>query len=117
MANPVIMPRQGQSVESCIISSWFKNEGDEIKKGDMLFSYETDKAAFECESEFEGILLKRLFQEGDEVPVLNMVAIIGNPGESIDQFRKDSEFPAREGIFIADNKEKVDSGTPAVFTV
>ncbi len=86
MANPVIMPRQGQSVESCIISSWFKKEGDVIKKGDILFSYETDKAAFECESEFDGVLLKRLYAEGDEVIVLKTVAIIGNPGEPISQF-------------------------------
>jgi pyruvate dehydrogenase E2 component (dihydrolipoamide acetyltransferase) len=91
MANPVIMPRQGQSVESCIISSWFKNEGDEIKKGDMLFSYETDKAAFECESEFSGTLLKRLYAEGDEVPVLKVVAVIGTPGESVDQFLGETE--------------------------
>lgn len=86
MANPVIMPRQGQSVESCIISSWLKNEGDAIKKGDVLFSYETDKAAFECESVVEGTLLKRLYEEGDEVPVLKIVAIIGNPGENVEEF-------------------------------
>lgn len=86
MANPVIMPRQGQSVESCIISSWYKKEGDVVKKGDILFSYETDKAAFECEAEFDGTLLKRLYQEGDEVPVLKIVAIIGKPGEPVDQF-------------------------------
>ncbi len=79
-------PRQGQSVESCIISNWNKKEGDEIKKGDILFSYETDKAAFECEAESEGILLKRFYAEGDEVPVLKIVAVIGNPGESVDQF-------------------------------
>lgn len=80
------MPRQGQSVESCIISSWNKNEGDPIKKGDILFSYETDKAAFECESEYEGVLLKRLYGDGDEVPVLKVVAVVGQPGESVAQF-------------------------------
>lgn len=106
MANPVIMPRQGQSVESCIISSWFKNEGDEIKKGDLLFSYETDKAAFECESEFAGVLLKRLYQEGDEVPVLKIVAIIGNPGESIDQFTDASQNTTQEGISIDSKVEE-----------
>ncbi len=86
MANPVIMPRQGQSVESCIISSWNKKTGESVQKGEVLFSYETDKAAFEYEAESEGILLKRLFEEGDEVPVLQLVAIIGQPGESLDQF-------------------------------
>ncbi|MFA6127979.1 MAG: dihydrolipoamide acetyltransferase family protein [Bacteroidales bacterium] len=85
MANPVIMPRQGQSVESCIISTWFKKEGDEIKKGDVLYSYETDKAAFECESEFTGVLLKRLYLEGDEVPVLKTVAFIGNRGDQVSE--------------------------------
>lgn len=91
------MPRQGQSVESCIISSWNKKEGDEIKKGDILFSYETDKAAFECEAESEGVLLKRFFEEGDEVPVLQIVAVIGKPGEPVDQFagdRKAVDIPA-----------------------
>ncbi|MFA5814744.1 MAG: dihydrolipoamide acetyltransferase family protein [Bacteroidales bacterium] len=108
MANPVIMPRQGQSVESCIISNWFKNEGDEIKKGDMLFSYETDKAAFECESEFAGVLLKRLYQEGDEVPVLKIVAIIGKPGESIDQFSDESVDSTHEGMVSVESKEEED---------
>jgi pyruvate dehydrogenase E2 component (dihydrolipoamide acetyltransferase) len=79
------MPRQGQSVESCIISTWFKKEGDEIKKGDVLYSYETDKAAFECESEFTGVLLKRLYLEGDEVPVLKTVAFIGNRGDQVSE--------------------------------
>lgn len=116
MANPVIMPRQGQSVESCIISSWFKNEGDEIKKGDLLFSYETDKAAFECESEFAGVLLKRLYQEGDEVPVLKIVAIIGNPGESIDQFTDASQDSTQEGISIH-SKVKEDIATTNIIVV
>ena len=44
MATPVIMPRQGQSVESCIISNWAKNVGDKVVPGDTLFTYETDKA-------------------------------------------------------------------------
>ncbi len=98
MANPVIMPRQGQSVESCIISSWHKKEGDEVKKGDILFSYETDKAAFECESDFEGVLLRRFYQEGDEVIVLKVVAVIGTPGEPVDQFAGEGAEMAEEAI-------------------
>ena len=47
MAHPVILPRQGQSVESCIITQWFKKPGDAVSEGDVLFSYETDKATFE----------------------------------------------------------------------
>ena len=47
MATAVIMPKQGQSVESCVITSWEKHVGDEVHAGECLFTYETDKASFE----------------------------------------------------------------------
>lgn len=81
MAIPVIMPRQGQSVETCILGQWYKETGDEVKAGDLLFSYETDKASFEEEAKEEGYLLVRYFEPGDEVPVLAEVAVIGQKGE------------------------------------
>ncbi len=84
MAIAVIMPKQGQSVETCIITKWFKKKGDSISVGDILFSYETDKAAFDLESPVEGTLLNIYFEEGAEVPVLVDVAVIGNPGEGIE---------------------------------
>jgi pyruvate dehydrogenase E2 component (dihydrolipoamide acetyltransferase) len=82
MAVPVIMPRQGQSVETCFITGWYKSKGDKVMKGDILFSYETDKAAFDQEANEDGILLDIFFAEGDEVPVLETVAVIGNPGDN-----------------------------------
>ncbi|WP_066630641.1 dihydrolipoamide acetyltransferase family protein [Labilibacter marinus] len=87
MATVVIMPRQGQSVESCIFTEWFKQVGDEVKKGDMLFAYETDKASFEEEAAEDGVLLGVFCDEGDEVPVLQNIGVIGQPGESIDEFK------------------------------
>ncbi|MGI5974931.1 MAG: dihydrolipoamide acetyltransferase family protein [Paludibacter sp.] len=80
MAVVVIMPKQGQSVESCIIGSILK-KGDTVKKGDILFSYETDKASFEEESPVDGTVLEVFYGEGDEVPVLDKMMIIGEPGE------------------------------------
>ncbi len=53
-----------------------------MNKGDILFSYETDKAAFDQEANEDGILLDVFFAEGDEVPVLETVAVIGNPGDN-----------------------------------
>ena len=64
MATAVIMPRQGQSVETCIITKWFKSKGDNISQGEILFSYETDKAAFDLESPSEGVLLDIFYEEG-----------------------------------------------------
>ena len=89
MAISVMMPKQGQSVESCIISQWFKKKGDSVKVGEPLFSYETDKASFEEEAKVDGVLLEIFYGEGDEVPVLCNVAIIGQAGESVDAFRPD----------------------------
>ncbi len=83
MANPVIMPRQGQSVESCIITTWHKKKGDTVAEGDILFSYETDKSAFDEKSLFSGTMLAVLCEEGDVVPCLDTVCIIGNEGEDI----------------------------------
>ncbi len=87
MAIPVIMPRQGQSVERCIIAEWKKKVGDPVKTGDVLFSYETDKSTFEEEAKADGTLLAVFFQADDEVPCLTTVAVIGNPGESCEEFR------------------------------
>jgi len=83
MAIAVIMPKQGQSVESCIITALHKKKGDTVKKGEVLFSYETDKASFEEESPVDGTVLVSFYGEGDEVPVLENMMIIGEPGEDI----------------------------------
>lgn len=83
MANIVIMPRQGQSVESCIITTWAKKKGDHVEVGDILFSYETDKSAFDEPSQFAGTILAVLAEEGDVVPCLDAVCIIGEEGEDI----------------------------------
>ncbi len=83
MATAVIMPRQGQSVESCIITEWKKKIGDKVSAGDVLFSYETDKSAFDEAATTEGTLLRIFAAEGDDVPCLETVCIIGNEGEDI----------------------------------
>jgi len=75
------MPKAGITVESCIIGEWLKKVGDQVKVGDVLFTYETDKASFECESTEEGTLLDIFYEEGDEVPCLMNVCAVGNPGD------------------------------------
>ena len=96
MASAVIMPKAGITVESCIIGQWQKQVGDQIKLGDILFTYETDKASFECESTAEGELLEIFFGEGDEVPCLVNVCAIGTKGEDCSALRGEggAEAPA-----------------------
>ncbi len=83
MANLVIMPRQGQSVESCIITTWQKKKGDRVNEGDIIFSYETDKSAFDEPAQFSGVILHTFAEEGDVVDCLAPVCIIGEEGEDI----------------------------------
>ncbi|MBR5323017.1 MAG: 2-oxo acid dehydrogenase subunit E2 [Clostridia bacterium] len=83
MATLVIMPRQGQSVESCVITEWKKKKGDAVAEGDVLFSYETDKSSFDEPATVAGTLLAVFAEEGDDVPCLEPVCIIGNEGEDI----------------------------------
>ena len=86
MAIPVLMPKQGITVESCILTKWNVKVGDVVKKGDVLFSYETDKSSFDQEAEIDGEVLALFCEEGDEVPVLTNVCVIGNKGEDISSF-------------------------------
>jgi pyruvate dehydrogenase E2 component (dihydrolipoamide acetyltransferase) len=86
MATPVIMPRQGQSVESCVIGQWLKKVGERVAVGDELFTYETDKAIFDEAAKVEGELLAVFFAEGDDVPCLTNVCVIGKPGEDVSAF-------------------------------
>ena len=80
------MPKQGQSVESCIVSEFKVKVGDAVKAGDVLFGYETDKATFEEEAKVDGTVLAIFWQDGDEIPCLENVLVIGNPGESFEEF-------------------------------
>jgi len=77
------MPKQGQYVESCLIIKWNKKVGDKVKAEEPICEVETDKAVFEVEAPEAGTILKIFYKEGDDVPVLNAIAIIGQPGEKI----------------------------------
>ena len=94
MAAQVLMPKQGNSVESCIILDWKKAEGDTIAEGEILCEVETDKATIEVESTAEGTILKLLYAVDDDVPVQVPIAIVGAPGEDISDLAGGSETAA-----------------------
>lgn len=119
MATAVIMPKQGQSVETCIITKWFKVKGESISAGDILFSYETDKAAFDLESPADGILLEIFYPEGSEVAVLSNVAVIGKSGESTGSFvldRSSDELPVVSAVTEPTGKNRAEENPPAIIT-
>lgn len=114
MATPVIMPRQGQSVESCIITKWHKKKGDPVAVGDLLFSYETDKAAFDEEATVAGELLDVFFEEGDDVECLLTVCVIGEHGEDVSAYKPQTEAAVSESekpVAQAENPKNLEPQT------
>lgn len=104
MAIAVLMPKQGQSVESCFIIKWNKKEGDKVKAEEPICEVETDKAVFEVEAPEAGTILKIFYKEGDDVPVLNTIAIIGQPGEKIDHLIPKKTVSVSKGEYVENQK-------------
>ena len=89
MATPVLMPRQGQSVESCILVEWTVAPNDKVEKGQIVANIETDKATFEIEAPEGGSILELFAEAGDDIPVLTTIAAIGEEGEDASALRPD----------------------------
>ncbi|MBE7081126.1 MAG: 2-oxo acid dehydrogenase subunit E2 [Clostridiales bacterium] len=85
------MPKAGITVESCILTEWKVKVGDNVKVGDIMFSYETDKSSFDYQAEVEGEVLAIFCEAGDEVPVLSNVCAVGPHGEDASGLSPDGE--------------------------
>jgi pyruvate dehydrogenase E2 component (dihydrolipoamide acetyltransferase) len=83
MAHEIVMPKLGNTVESVIIVEWRKAVGDTVAVGEALCEVETDKATVDVEAEVAGVLLARLYEANDDVPVLVPFAVIGEAGEDV----------------------------------
>ena len=79
----VKIPRIDSLRETIKIEKWLVEEGCMVKKGDVLFELETEKAILEVESKVAGILLKILIPAGREVPMKSVAAIIGRKDEKV----------------------------------
>lgn len=83
MAFEVCMPQLGLTMEEGTVSQWIKHEGDAVKTGDVLLEITTDKLTNEVTSEHDGVLLKIVAQEGEDVPVKGLLCYVGQPGEAV----------------------------------
>ena len=83
MAKEVLMPKLGMTMETGTIVQWFKEEGERVEAGEVLLEVMTDKINIEVESYETGTLLKKYYQEDDVVPVNQIIAYIGTPGEKV----------------------------------
>ena len=83
MAYEVLMPQLGLTMEEGTVSQWIKHEGDEVKTGDVIVEITTDKLTNEVASEHDGVMLKIVAQEGEDIPVKGLLCYIGQPGEAV----------------------------------
>lgn len=87
MATAILMPKQGNTVEECLLAKWLKKPGQTVAAGEGLVDIETDKATFTVEAQEAGTLLEVFAAEGELVPVQSVIAIVGKPGEDVSALR------------------------------
>ena len=111
MAKPIIMPQVGQDIKTGIVVEWCVKENDYVNKGDIVAIVESDKATFEVEAYESGVLLKILYDAGAEVPVLDPIAYIGEPGEDIKELESADVATNKTIEITPPRKEKVEKET------
>ena len=111
---PVNMPVVGQDIPTGIIKEWLKQEGDKVEKEEIIASVESEKATFDVEAPADGILLKILKQEDEEVEVLTPIAYIGLEGESVENDQNESSKTTEKATpskFEVSNRPKFHEGS------
>jgi pyruvate dehydrogenase E2 component (dihydrolipoamide acetyltransferase) len=94
MAETINMPKLGFDMAEGTLVRWVRVEGEQITKGDVLAEIETDKATVEVESSASGTVLRLLANQGDVVPVSSPIAVVGEPGEKVDDVPAATAQPA-----------------------
>ncbi|MDE2853061.1 MAG: dihydrolipoamide acetyltransferase family protein [Chloroflexota bacterium] len=119
MAEVIVMPKLGNTVESAIILAWRVELGAPVRVGDVLCEIETDKATLEVEATAAGLLLARLYREGEEAPILSEIAVVGEEGESVAEFSPRARSaaqgqgcPAAKAEAVATRQERQASDDP-----
>ncbi len=110
MLTKITMPSGGTNTDQLLVVSWKKQEGDAVKRGDILLEVETDKAVLEVESFAKGTLLKRLVEEGSYGTVGDVIAYVGEP----EDLKGVEGEPASSTPTAGDLKESTPSGPATV---
>ncbi|MBB5179905.1 pyruvate dehydrogenase E2 component (dihydrolipoamide acetyltransferase) [Planomicrobium koreense] len=105
MVKEIFMPKLSSTMEVGTLLQWFKNEGDAVAVGEPLFEIMTDKINIEVESYEEGILLKKYFEEDDEVPINHVVGYIGEAGEQVPDSPPGESGAAKEEEDVSDSRQ------------
>ena len=115
MTIELIMPKLGSIMQEGTIEKWLKNEGDKVLQGEPLVEISTDKIVTEIITPASGVLLKKVAEEGNVVPIKGIIGIIGDAYEKLDipiidkkkKIKLDSGISLKESFLIENNKEEV----------
>ena len=105
MATEMLVPLLGESVRQATLVTWLKKEGDVVRRGEEIANVETDKATVALECPASGVLLRIFIPEGSTVISGQTLALIGNPGESVEAVHRQSD---QEPILEAAEQKPVD---------
>ena len=111
MAEELFIPQLGQTVEEVTIINWYVKDGDQVEQGQEVLEVETDKAVFDVEATDDGYIHIGPYKIGDVVPVLTVVAVIG---EVDDRFEVKHAAESEPQGTPAASKPATASSTPAV---
>ena len=92
----IYMPKNGMDMTEGTLIRWLKQEGEHVAFGEAIIEIETDKVTMEAESPADGVLLKKLFEDGAVVPVLTTIGYVGEPGEKLPEEESAAAAPAVE---------------------
>jgi len=113
MAQVVVMPQLGNTVESCLITTWLVKVGDAVDAATLLCEIETDKSAMEVPAGVAGTVLALLAEEGDEVPVKQPIVVLGEPGENVEEYLAGAGLPPQATGEAGEVDESAEAGTVA----
>jgi pyruvate dehydrogenase E2 component (dihydrolipoamide acetyltransferase) len=106
MAIEVLVPPLGQTVDTVTLVAWYKNEGEMVKQGEMLFAIETDKATLDVEAPASGVLRRVTVRAGDQVAALSAIGLIAEPEEAIAEAQPAGELAAAPDGGTVGRKER-----------
>ena len=107
MATTIVMPQMGYDMREGTVVKWYKNEGEQVDRGEIIADIQTDKATVEFEAYVGGVLGKIYAAEGVAIPVGETIAVITEPGEDIPVQDTSSEIPSEEPASESNSEETV----------
>lgn len=113
MATTIVMPKMGYDMREGTVVRWYKQEGEDVARGEVIADIETDKATVEFEAYTGGVLHRRVAQEGIPVAVGGAIAIIAEPGEALGEESADSPAAPQESSASEADSGAVQAATAA----